>query len=105
MADKVTVNYDGLKTLADNIIKQKGEYDNLMKKLRLQLRHWTVSGRILPQESLPKRWKEWIKPLLHLAKRLRILEFIWEMFRTVMKLFLKKLKLLRTKASNIFFIQ
>lgn len=33
MADKVTVNYDGLKTLADNIIKQKGEYDNLMKKI------------------------------------------------------------------------
>lgn len=23
MADKVTVNYDGLKTLAENIIKQK----------------------------------------------------------------------------------
>lgn len=33
MADKVTVNYDGLKTLAENIIKQKGEYDNLMKKI------------------------------------------------------------------------
>ncbi|WP_342424186.1 WXG100 family type VII secretion target [Paenibacillus sp. FSL E2-0178] len=33
MADKVTVNYDGLKSVADNIIRQKGEYDNLMKKI------------------------------------------------------------------------
>ncbi|WNS41060.1 WXG100 family type VII secretion target [Paenibacillus sp. MMS20-IR301] len=33
MADKVTVSYDGLATQAKNVLKQKQEYDTLMKKI------------------------------------------------------------------------
>lgn len=33
MADKVTVSYEGLATQAQNVLKQKQEYDTLIKKL------------------------------------------------------------------------